>query len=278
MQKILRTVPDFIANSNLFIAICSYFFTLFCCETMKIFSRRRIEFALLVGCSVFFIYGLQRLYFVKFKPVITSREKWYRQHFTFMTFLVSLSAAAIVFFIFRFPSELIFYFSAPALLSLLYYLGPVPLRKIFAVKGFVIGFVWALTSVVIPFLIFYPDMYAGKMILIGAYVFFFLAAICGPFDIRDVHEDADRNIRSIPVVYGIRFSVIVGITLSLLFILFFLVPQFSSETVIAMILTGIITGLTIAFSNPGRNRLYFSLLVDGMLLLPFFLLRLIQLL
>jgi 1,4-dihydroxy-2-naphthoate octaprenyltransferase len=277
MREAILHISEFIAYSNLFISASSYYFTLYCCESLHISSDKTKLYALIVALSVFFIYGLQRLYFVKSKPALTPRQHWYKRFFNPMAFMVGASALSILPLLFLFPFKLALYFALPAVISLVYYLGPLPLRKVFAIKGFVIGLVWAACCVVIPFYIFQPQISAGKMFLLATAAFFFVAALCIPFDIRDIHEDRPKKIKSIPVVLGVRMSIVTGIALAVLFGVLICLANFEANVILAAVVTSAITIFAVGFSTPERSKFYFSLLVDGLLFAPFLSLRLFQL-
>ena len=84
-------------------------------------------------------------------------------------------------------------------------------------------------------------------------------------DIRDIEKDRAENVKSIPVLLGIKKSKIIGILLLSLY----LIMAFFIEVKSLIFIRGIVFILSatiIWFSEPGRHRYYFIYLTDGLII------------
>lgn len=269
MKKFFSDAGDFLVNTNLYISACSFFYTLFCCKLLEIENSKALSYSFLVALSVFVIYCVQRLYFIVVSPPVTRREHWYHTNRWWLWILVIIASIKLTDSIFSLSPKLILYFAPFAALSLLYYLGPIPLRKVFMLKGFVIGIVWAAVCVAVPFYFFESAVTFTKAACLAGAAFLFVAALCIPFDIRDIEDDFKKGIRSMPLVIGEKRSKITGTLLMLCRLILIIAGNFQADAVMSVSITTAITIGGILFSSPSRNRFYFSVFIDGMLLLPY---------
>jgi 4-hydroxybenzoate polyprenyltransferase len=123
--------------------------------------------------------------------------------------------------------------------------------------------------------------------------FFLLNALCIPFDIRDYSSDKlkpsarvetalsnlpdedraeQKQVRSLPVVFGIAGSKIIGVVMVLIyFLLAGVVAFFGTGTqkmfVFASLLTSVYALLIILLSKEKRSNYFFAFLADGGLIL-----------
>jgi UbiA prenyltransferase family len=256
MNVSLRKTLDFISNSNLFVSCCAFFFSKQALLSLNITDKRTLSlYPLLVSVSVFFIYGCQRLYHSKrSRPPFTEREQWYAEHFGLILFPVAFSGLAVVSMLFFFPPVMILYFLPLLAVSLLYYLGPLPLRKIHMLKGFLIALVWTAVCVAVPYCLFPNQKTAGEMYFLTAGTFFLVSGLCIPFDIRDMKEDREKNILSLPVLYGITGSKVIAV---LMVVAFPLLLRFWGKTdrqiVYAGFTTALISAAVILLSGKKRS-------------------------
>lgn len=146
------------------------------------------------------------------------------------------------------------------------------IREIGLWKIFLIAAVWTGMTVILPAVEYYgfnqiTDLLSWRLSL-GRTLFIF--AITIPFDVRDLVNDAKKEVRTIPSVIGWKKSVILAELILLAFISivgfrigvhhpYFLGYAFS--TAIAMII--------VAFANPDRNDMYCSFWVEGSMIFQF---------
>lgn len=141
------------------------------------------------------------------------------------------------------------------------------LRDIPGIKIYIIAFVWVLISVLLPYLIDKNQDY-GQMSQLFIAEFCFMIAITIPFDIRDVKLD-DSSKKTIPQIIGIKKSVWISVLLLIASQILWqqLLPSFN----LGIWLTALISVAVLYLVNTNRNELYFSGIIDGLLLLQPFL-------
>ena len=271
-SKIIRNFFDFIGFSNLFLAVGAF------CSTLQggiIFESSAdacFLFAIINFTATFFLYNSQRIY-QSFLPTTDPRLLWYRKNkkYIFLTaLLLFFIFSGVVYNIFIQYKPSIIVYCISGILSIVYFLPPFELRKISFLKIFYISFAWILVCIFVPFMFGNNnnesslDFEKDKWLYLLSQ-FCFIAAICIPFDIRDIEKDRAENVKSIPVLLGIKKSKIIGILLLSLY----LIMAFFIEVKSLIFIRGIVFILSatiIWFSEPGRHRYYFIYLTDGLII------------
>jgi 4-hydroxybenzoate polyprenyltransferase len=273
VRQIAKSSLDFIGYSNLFLAFAVLGSTLQGSFIFKSLSEPAISFSLFNFFAAFFLYNLQRIYQSSY-PTTDARLLWYRKNkkwiFT-LAILFSLGFFDVVWQIFIDYKQGIFVYCICALLSIFYFLPPLNLRKVPFLKQFYIALIWIMVCIVIP-LLFEEQHYSGFLfftkdsILYILSQFCFIAALCIPFDIRDVNKDREEGTRSVPVVIGVKNSKFFAIGLLLIyFALSFFIETKSLVGVRGIVL--IVASLVIWFSEIKRHRYYFIYLAEGIIIL-----------
>ena len=136
------------------------------------------------------------------------------------------------------------------------------LRDIPGLKIFLIGLVWAGTCVVLPYL---ESEFKDSSIITSYFGFaLFILGITIPFDIRDLEVD-EKNKHTIPQIFGVLGSKIIAV---LLIAASTYLIHLGSEVSVFALLPGVILSLLLIFaSNKARHELYYSIGVDGLLIL-----------
>lgn len=272
-RKIAKALLDFIGYSNLFLA-----FAVFCSTIQGGFIFKEsidpsISFSFLNFTAAFCLYNLQRIY-QSALPTTDARLLWYRRNkkwlFT-IGILMALGFTETAWNIFITYRQGIFVYCICALLSIFYFLPPFNLRKIAGLKQFYIALIWVLVCIVIPFM-FEEEHFTGAMyfqkdqILYIISQFCFIAALCIPFDIRDVNKDREEGTQSLPVILGVKQSKFIAMFLMTIYF----VLAFFIETENLLTTRGIILLVAIAaiyFSEPKRHRYYCIYFVEGIIIL-----------
>ena len=138
------------------------------------------------------------------------------------------------------------------------------LRDIPGIKIYLIGIVWAISCSLIPSFEANSLKQAEWVITVG--YFLYIVGITIPFDIRDIDVD-EMNKKTIPQLIGTRNAIILSNILILISGLTFywvVTPNLMQE---ASIIMGIsISMLMTSLTNKSRNELYFSFVMDGLLI------------
>jgi 4-hydroxybenzoate polyprenyltransferase len=281
LRQITRKFLDFIGYSNLFLAAAVY------CSTLQggfIFNHARepaFYFSIVNFIAAFFLYNLQRIYQSTF-PTTDPRLLWYRKNkkwiFTIAIVLL-IVLTELIWKVFCTYKEGMFVYAICAFISIIYFLPPLNLRKVKFTKQFYIAFIWVMVCVVIPFLFDEETFFGLKYFdkdewLYVVSQFCFIAALCIPFDIRDVEKDKLEATNSLPVSIGIRNSKYAAIGLLLVyFSLSFFIETKSLIGVRGIVLVA--ASSVVWFSKSGLHRYYYTYLADGIIILQTLLLYLL---
>jgi hypothetical protein len=140
------------------------------------------------------------------------------------------------------------------------------LRSIPYLKIFIISFIWASISSLLPSYLLFDQFLNRNSLLLFFGHFTFIFSITLPFDIRDYHRDTNSELRTIPGQIGLLATKIFSSILLLvsLAILFSFIQNVLLLTYFALIVLFLIFN-----SKPGRPRLYYTLWIDGTVILYF---------
>jgi 4-hydroxybenzoate polyprenyltransferase len=98
----------------------------------------------------------------------------------------------------------------------------------------------------------------------------FILAITIPFDIRDIINDAKKNVRTLPSVMGWKNSIILAEVLLILFmVLVSYRIEFSNPLFVGYLISTGITMIGIGLASPKKNDMYCSFWIEGTMLLQF---------
>ncbi len=266
-----------VVQSKIFLAFAA------CLLTWQTFLIEGFDFSLtnqlllFIFCAALFAYNARQIQ-------ITSAEK--NKHWNVKleneSSLKTISAiaggifAVILFFKLNEPVQLM---SALLAFCTLGYMMPLAynnsivkgIRNIFIIKNIWLAFVWACVTVVLPLAYMQVNVFAKANVLLFFSRFLFIYAITIPFDIRDIKSDAENNVKTLPVKFGINKAKVVAI-LSLLmfsFLIYFriqLQPELKTLAP-AFYISAAATSLLVLISKPGANLFFYDVLVDGMLVL-----------
>lgn len=177
----------------------------------------------------------------------------------------------------------------PAFLMAFFYVVPfgwtsgktIGLRRVPGLKALLIAIVWAWTTVGLPMAMLGPAHFVQGVTPWHILQFAFFLSLAIAFDIRDMPYDP-RSLRTVPQLFGLRWARIAGVFLQLpwllLFVLGILLDQQSGEEPIVpagtytmrwlLPIPGILLSMgLIAVASPRRSELFYSIALDGMLIL-----------
>lgn len=279
--KTIRQSADFLLFSNLFIALCAVAQALV--TYMLLHARPSQHVLALLFCSTLALYNFSMLLSKPANPRKSPfrRVRWIFGHYRMM---VTLTIIAIVSLL-----PIILFLSVPSLV-LLFFLGVIAvsynlplftmnekkfgLRNIPGLKLFLIALIWSLSCVLLPIVETAArhqiTISAADTILLVGKRFLFVAAITIPFDIRDLFQDRNYNLKTIPVMLGERKAYIFCQFLLLAYIslLFLFTRQFDANFW-GLTLTIILTGYLIFKSDLKKNEYYYFFYIDGIMILQY---------
>ncbi|MCF4102236.1 hypothetical protein L1I30_11205 [Gillisia sp. M10.2A] len=194
------------------------------------------------------------------------------QVFSFLAFL------GLIFFTFHQPYAVLTVSALLGLFTMLYALpvfsGNTNLRGLTGVKIFVIAFVWAGATVLLP-LVAYIDLWQKDVLLLFVQNFCLIFAITLPFEIRDLRFDM-AQLGTIPQQFGVKGTRIIGIIVIGGFVLLEFLKNNSGfpELISINIMAGLVI-LLLKYASITQSKYYSSFWVEA---IPIFYLLLLVIL
>ncbi len=219
------------------------------------------------------------------------RVRWFFSHHRLMVSITIISALSLLplFLMLSFKSKLLLIFLA--ILSFgysmpLFSVGnqKFGLRNIPGLKSLLITTVWTISCVLLPILEAESNHLANVSIrdttILIAKRFLFISALTIPFDIRDLFQDRQLGLKSIPVVLGERKAYLFCQLLlaGYMVLLFMFKGNGFSHDFFALGFTVVVTGWLIFKSEWQKDEYYYFLYMDGMLILQYLFLMAFKLL
>ncbi|MBC7401267.1 MAG: UbiA family prenyltransferase [Mucilaginibacter sp.] len=210
------------------------------------------------------------------------RVRWFFAHHRLMVTVTIVAVLSLIplFFLVSTESRLLLIFLSVISIAYslpLFSLGDQKfgLRNIPGLKQFLITLVWTMSSVLLPVLEA-QDMHLTNISLRDTTIllakrFLFIAALTVPFDIRDLFEDRESGLKTVPVVIGEkRAYLFCQVLLAGYIVLLFLYRNngFNADF-FALTLTAILAGWLIFKSKWKRNEYYYFFYLDGVLILQY---------
>ena len=231
------------------------------------------------------------LFFTFFSTVVAYNFTKYlslldRRHLTMNPSLNAIAIITFIFFVctiistFYLDRVTLFVAAIPALLTAAYALplfrSGTNLRHVYGAKLFIIGIVWALVTVGLPFAAHQGELPAlSALFTEGFQRLLFVMVLTLPFDIRDIQTDMDQ-LGTIPQIFGIRTTRTIGLVTLTIVLLIEIVQahSFHSGFAVFLLMVGT-TALLIHKSMTIRSPFFASFWVEGIPILWAFLLSLL---
>lgn len=210
----MRDLPyrtfEFLIQSNAFIAFAAVIYTVQTSVQLDIKPGWH-PYLFLIFFATLLEYNAHRLLTIFFNRQALDGPKhaWVKMHLTLFYVIVLLSVLGFLIASFLAKTEVLIVLFPLGMLTLLYSL-PIykkekrvfRLREIPLLKIFIISFVWAVTTVLLPVIQTGRQFETWKLIAIMAERFLFIFAIAIPFDIRDMAQDRQSGLRTLPILMG----------------------------------------------------------------------------
>jgi 4-hydroxybenzoate polyprenyltransferase len=286
MNKYLRQSIDLLLFSNIFIALCAVAQGL---VTYRLLNVKPDIYVLgLLFSSTLALYNFSVVLSKPKNPEssTSARVRWIFSHYRLMITISIIAVFSIIpLSLFLSTSSKILLFTL-ATISIGYNLPLFSiqekrfgLRNIPGIKLFLIASVWSLSCVLLPILELESNQVIAvtlnDTILLIAKRFLFIAAITVPFDIRDIYQDKFYDLKTIPVLFGEKWSLLIcqGFLGAYLILLLLFNDQFDAD-IIGLSLTILLSGWLIFKSKWKKNEYYYLLFLDGTLILQYLMLLL----
>ena len=258
-MKYFKTYFDFYINSSIHVALAV---VSLCAVTMLNF-RLQADFDLLG----FLFFGAVTGYnFVKYAPIAKLHHRSLAKRLKFIQVFSLLSFFLLIWFALQLEFKILIWAAFFGLFTFLYAM-PVfskkrNLRSVSGIKIFIISFVWAGVTVILPVL--NGNFSVGLDILLEFIQrFLFILVLILPFEIRDLKYDLER-LGTIPQKVGVTSTKIIGsILLVTLLLLEYLKSFTSTEAFGALLLTVMVTAGFVWKAKEKQSPYFASFWVEG---------------
>jgi len=285
MRKFFQPILDFVLFSNLFIALCA---VAQCLLTLKLIGSEPIYPLLaLLLTSTFVTYNIS-IFLSKPKDPQKSefkRVRWFFAHNRLMLTITIICTLLLIplFWMLCFECKLLVIFLG--FISIGYSLPlfsvgdqKFGLRNIPGLKSLMITSVWVLSCVLLP--IFeaesqhLADTSLRNTAILVSKRFLFVFALTIPFDIRDLYNDLQTGVKTIPVLIGEKRAYLFCqvLLIGYLILLFTFNNNGFNRDFFALGLSVLLMGWLIFKSEWEKNEYYYFLYMDGVLILQYLLL------
>jgi len=265
-MQVLKRVFNFYLNSSIHVALAVYALTWI---TLIQFGLDYDEdvlyfvfFATITGYNFVKYFGVAKFHH-------RSLAGWLKaiQLFSFIAFI------AMSYYAYLLKTNTLLILSVFGLITFLYAIPLLPmkyfrdnqknLREISGLKIYVIAFVWAFTTVLLP-LIDNTINFNTDVVITSAQRFVFVIVLMLPFEIRDLNYDS-LKLATIPQRIGIKKTKIIGVLLLMVFMMLeFFKDELTSNAVIATLIIVFITLLFLIFSNKNQSKYYSAFWVESL--------------
>ncbi|MCH2216446.1 MAG: hypothetical protein MK086_14880 [Flavobacteriales bacterium] len=260
----LRSLGDFLAKTNLFIALAAAFSAL----SASFFFGEEIDdyLCVFIFFSTLFTYNFQRIL-----------GDFHRNDasISFGKGLMIFGGIGMISFFWTISIPQILILSCCGILSFAYAYpfiqtegGKLSLRLIPRLKLWIIVLVWSVSVAFVP--LYGSDLSFFELMLFSTQQGFFVASLTIPFDIRDLRFDSPSQ-QTIPQILGVKRAVnlslvflVISFLCSLLFYHYGSVPMSVFAAYAASLC---VSAMILQRANPSNDDLYFTIFVDGMIIL-----------
>jgi len=274
-MKFLKKILDFYIFSNIHVSIAGFSLTKITLLKFGIVDNLTPIF---VALSIVISYNFIRFFEIKGNS-LNWFKNWFFEHKNVLSLISFLSIILLIYITFfsKFNLKAILVLLPFAFMTFFYVVPlfkigniEVSFRNFPSIKIVSIAFAWAGITVLFP--LYEANFeFTSNVYIEFLQRFLLLMAITLPFDIRDVTFDS-KSLRTLPQVFGVEKSKIVGYVLLILTVLVeFLKDNFSNSEMYMLIFVSFVTALFLIFSSPKRTRYYTSFWVEAIPILWFIL-------
>ena len=215
------------------------------------------------------------------------RVRWFFSHYRLMVTLTIVSLLSLIplFFLISTESRILMVF-----LSVISFFYSIPifsvgeqkfgLRNIPGLKQFLITLVWTMSTTLLPVLeaqsLHSTSISMRDTTILIAKRFLFIGALTIPFDIRDLFEDRQSGLKTVPVVWGEKNAYLFcqALLAGYVVLLFLFRNGGFNADFYALTTTVVLAGWLIFKSKWEKNEYYYFFYMDGVLIVQYLVLLL----
>lgn len=271
--------------NNIFVALCGVAQVLVTYSFLGIKPASPVCLFLFFATLVVYNFSFLNIKTPKVLNTQTKRDSLFYKYYNFnLNFTVLAFLALIPLFLgFNFGTKILVIFLG--ILSLSYFLPVIyignkwcNLRSINGLKLFFIALVWVLGVVLLPVYQIGKYIPSSEIVILILKQFLLFAAITIPFDVRDFYHDKASNLKTLPIIFGLKKAYIIAVILLFvnLLLVFSFTTHFYNANFIAAILTPIVAIWVILTPKLRKSNYHYLLHLDGILILQYFFLILFK--
>lgn len=265
-MRLLKQVLDFYINSSIHVAFSVVALTYITLFEFELTQDKDLLFFI-------FFASISGYNFVKYYGL----AKWHHRHLTRWLKTIQIFSLscflAMSFFLFQLSTKVLVAISVFGIVTFLYAIPFLPkkiyldehknLRNISGLKVYVIAFVWAGVTVLLP-VINENYVFDTDVRITFFQRFLYVIALILPFEIRDLQYD-DLKLSTIPQKKGVKFTKFLGAFILIVFILLeFFKDEIRLPHLISLLIISLLTVIFIAFSKKNQGKYYSAFWVEGL--------------
>ena len=208
---------------------------------------------------------MQRGYMINQNNLYSDRSQWLMKYKKPMLYSVFISLGAVLFLCNNLSWTSISIMVIAELISTLYFLPPIHLRKHGYIKPIIIALVWVVSTTVVP-IVEYKLSFQNHVWFIVSQ-FLFLTVLCMVFDIKDAADDFLNGVNTYANRFGIATTKSISIVLCVLSVIALYGYTDQSLILIPGMICGVLTSASILLSKENQHHFYYYLWIDGLLLI-----------
>ena len=235
--------------------------------SLAVISLKRFELAIDWQILLYiFLASITGYNFVKYAGIAKLHHASLAKNLRIIQVFSLLAFLGLMYFTFHQPYTVLIVSALLGLFTTLYALpvfsGSTNLRGLTGVKIFVIAFVWAGATVLLP-LVAYIDLLQKDVLLLFVQNFCLIFAITLPFEIRDLRFDM-AQLGTIPQQFGVKRTRVIGIIVIGVFVLLeFLKNETSFPVLVSICLIAVLTILLLRYAAIRQSKYYSSFWVEA---------------
>ena len=276
-MQLLRKLTEAILYSNAFIGLCAVALTL----TNQLSIEGAIHFDESLGFvffSTMFTYS-----FLKFRGTVaatihTSHRTWAGRHPQISRNIILISLIATIFFFAKLEVKAQLIVALLAIFTAFYGFVNIPfitpkrkLRDFGLVKTLLVALVWSVTTVIVP--LARVPLEENMMVFLLLRRFLFILALTIPFEIKDMSDDREYHLNTLPLKYGISNTKLLAQGILILLMVILTVQYFffdrSPSNMVAINLSLLVSIFSIGVVKEETREIWYYLVLDGMMILQF---------
>lgn len=279
-KRILGRFLDVVLFSNFFVACCAMAQGALACLLLSL--PFRADVLAMLGLSTLAMYNFSMMLAKPPNPEKSpyQRVRWMFHHEKALRLLTILSLVVTLVLALRLERMPFLYLCGIALVSAAYNLPLLPtkkgtkegLRSVYGAKLFYIALVWVLGCLFFPAIVAYADGVSvnwPQAFQLGCWMFLFIAAITLPFDIRDMYQDGQYGLKTIPALIGKHKSYVLCVALLSLQMVWVAMSHYVWPIRTALLAVTFVTLAGIFLTRNKKHEYYYFLALDGMMILQY---------